>query len=83
MKLKYYLRGLGIGILVAAAILTISRRSGNGGLTNEEVIARAQDLGMVMQDNSTLAQTALESQVAAETGVIITPIDKAEESKEP
>ncbi len=58
MRLRYYLRGLGIGILVAAAILALSRKAGSRGVTNEEVIARAQDLGMVMQDKSTLTESA-------------------------
>ena len=47
MKLKYYLRGLGIGMMVTAIVLTLSftsRRSGN--LTDSEIRERARNLGM-------------------------------------
>ena len=47
MKLKYYLRGLGIGMMVTAIVLTLSftgRRSGN--LTDSEIRQKARDLGM-------------------------------------
>ena len=48
MKLKYYMRGLGIGILLATLILSISNTKEN--LTDAEIIARAKKLGMVMED---------------------------------
>ncbi|MFT4143799.1 MAG: hypothetical protein QM644_05030 [Mobilitalea sp.] len=48
MKLKYYMRGLGIGILLATLILSISNTKEN--LTDAEIIARAEKLGMVMED---------------------------------
>lgn len=48
MKLNYYLRGLGIGIAVTALVLHFS----NGGasaapMTDEQIINRAEELGMV------------------------------------
>ena len=46
MKLKIYLRGLGIGIIVTALIMGISL-GGKEEMTDEEVIARARELGMV------------------------------------
>lgn len=45
MKLKIYLRGLGIGIVVTALILGIS--GGKKEMSDAEVIARAKQLGMV------------------------------------
>lgn len=45
MKLKYYLRGLGIGI--AVTVLVVGLSSGRKSMTDEEVIARAKELGMV------------------------------------
>ncbi len=42
MKRKYYLRGLGIGILVTALVFVITKPSE---LTDEEIIKRAQELG--------------------------------------
>lgn len=44
MKLKYYLRGLGIGILVTALVMGVA---GGKKLTDEEIKARALQLGMV------------------------------------
>ncbi len=44
MKLKYYLRGLGIGILVTALIMGTT---GGKKLTDEEIKAKAMQLGMV------------------------------------
>lgn len=52
MKLKYYLRGLGIGIFATVIILTIASLGKNKDLTDEEIIARAKELGMVMEDRS-------------------------------
>ncbi len=46
MKLKYYLRGLGIGILVTAIIMGIAAGKKEK-MTDEEIKARARELGMV------------------------------------
>jgi len=53
MKLKYYLRGLGIGIICTAIIMGIAL-SGNKKekLTDAEIIERARLLGMVMEEES-------------------------------
>lgn len=55
MNLKYYLRGLGIGILVTALIMSIAA-GGKETLSNEEIIERAKALGMV--EEGTLLQNA-------------------------
>ncbi len=47
MKLKYYMRGLGIGILITTLILTIGKEK----LSEEEIIEKAEALGMVMQED--------------------------------
>ena len=47
MKLKYYLRGLGIGIAVTALVLSVSGKQSTGEMTDEQVKARAAELGMV------------------------------------
>ena len=62
MKLKYYLRGLGIGIAVTAAVLMLAG-GGKQSLTDEEIIARAKELGMV--ESVTLSQ--LSSETVSET----------------
>lgn len=51
MKLKYYLRGLGTGILVTTIILSIAHFGDKAELTDEEIRVRAEALGMVMQED--------------------------------
>ena len=46
MKLKFYLRGIGLGIIVAVA-LCISAGMKNNQISDEEIIKRAEALGMV------------------------------------
>lgn len=52
MERKYYLRGLGVGIVVTAIIMGIAL-SGDQKMTDDEIIARAKELGMV--ENTVLA----------------------------
>ena len=46
MKLKYYLRGIGIGIVVTAVIMGVALGNPAGGISDDEVRARAEKLGM-------------------------------------
>lgn len=55
MNLKYYLRGLGIGIIVTALIMNIAAGRKET-LTNEEIKERAKALGMV--EEGTLLEDA-------------------------
>ena len=48
MNLKFYLRGLGIGIVVTVILMSIATRN-QGDLTDDEIKARATALGMVEQ----------------------------------
>ncbi len=55
MRLKYYIRGIGIGITFATLLLTISFYFGKDSLAKEqlsdaEIIKRATELGMVMTE---------------------------------
>lgn len=47
MNLKYYLRGLGIGIVVSTLIVGIAADHRSQSLSDEEVRQRARELGMV------------------------------------
>lgn len=72
MKLKYYLRGLGIGILVTAAILTIVYHT-KGSMSDSQIMKRAAQLGMVMastEDDTLFAQTTQVDTTIRETGTI-------------
>lgn len=59
MKVKYYLRGLGIGMLVTALILTVSGRT-NAEMSDEAVRRRAAELGMVEKDKTVLGELGSE-----------------------
>ena len=50
MKLKYYLRGAGIGIIFATLVMTLSSFAHRFNLSDEYIIKEATKLGMVMQD---------------------------------
>lgn len=49
MKLKYYMRGLGIGIAVTAVILSVSAKGKTQTMTDAQIIAKAKELGMTEQ----------------------------------
>lgn len=53
MKLRYYFRGLGIGILVTALIMGMTSKAGRP-LTDAEIRAKALTLGMVDPDSISL-----------------------------
>lgn len=62
MKKKYFVRGLGIGIIFGALIMLAAyMTSGKGSMSDEEVIKRAQELGMVKK-----SEYVLESEVTSE-----------------
>ena len=51
MKLKYFLRGLGTGVIFGAIIMLVAyMTSGGYKLSDEEIIERAEKLGMVAQE---------------------------------
>ena len=63
MKLRSYLRGLGIGIIVTAIILHFSLKTANGAaMTDSEIKARAAELGMI--ENTVLSNTVSQGSVS-------------------
>ncbi len=52
MKLKYYLRGLGIGIIVTAVVMGAASGNRKETLSDREIKERAAELGMVEQGSS-------------------------------
>lgn len=52
MKLKYYMRGIGIGIIFSTIILSISHKNSTNTITDAEIIRRAEQLGMVKEENN-------------------------------
>lgn len=61
MKLKFYLRGLAIGILFSTIVYAVTSFGDKATLSNAEIIKRAQALGMVMQEDTLFESSNLES----------------------
>lgn len=68
MRLKYYLRGAGVGILITTAIFTIILLFNNyGRVSDEEVITRAKAMGYVLADDKkTIVYTSDTSVISSE-----------------
>ncbi|MCR4891723.1 MAG: hypothetical protein K5989_06050 [Lachnospiraceae bacterium] len=56
MNLRHYLRGLGIGMIVTAVILSISFSGKSQALTDDEIRERAMELGMVEKNEVLLSE---------------------------
>ena len=78
MNLKYYLRGLGIGILVTAVIMLVISHNNQSSMTDEQIKMRAAELGMV-DGSTTLSQLASQSEEMSK-GSIDTPSSLEEDS---
>lgn len=59
MKLRYYMRGLGIGILVTAILMGVTIDGKTEKLTDAEIIARAEALGMEKKYESTVLSESI------------------------
>lgn len=85
MKLKYYLRGIGIGVIVATMIMTVSSVIHNNNLSDEMIIKEAQKLGMIMpentEDNNSLWGNSTESGSESETTSQNTEADNSSETQ--
>ncbi len=58
MKAKYYLRGMGLGIIVTSLIFLIAGLFYKPQLSEDEIIIEAKKLGMVMEESGTDAKEA-------------------------
>lgn len=50
MRLKTYLKGLGLGIFVTALIMSLTAKETKSGMSDAEIMARAAELGMVSEN---------------------------------
>ncbi|MDO4188787.1 MAG: hypothetical protein Q4D29_07330, partial [Lachnospiraceae bacterium] len=62
MKLRMYLRGLGLGMVVTALVMAFGVKTNNKTMTDAEVRARAKELGMV-EETGTLKEAVEEKKV--------------------
>lgn len=75
MKFKYYLRGCGLGILVASIVLMVSFHSQNKTMDDTAVMERASELGMIMPETE-IVSTEADSQLP-ESGTQSTDTDSS------
>lgn len=68
MKLRYYLRGLGIGIVITALLMGLTKGGAKETLSDDEIIARAEVLGMVQ---SSVLSSDLNHEEQGEDGVTV------------
>ena len=61
MKLKYYLRGMGIGIILTAIVMGFALGGRKATISDAEVIRRAKELGMIEAGTGVLTQTSGEA----------------------
>ena len=81
MKRKYFLRGTGVGILVATVILvTAYAVSGDKSMTNEEIMQRAEALGMVTTESVLEQKKTTEATSATATEAPTTEAASTEEA---
>lgn len=73
MKFKYYLRGCGLGILVASIVLMVSFHLQNKTMDDTAVMERASELGMIMPETE-IVSTEADSQLP-ESGTQSTDTD--------
>ena len=62
MKLKYYLRGMGIGIILTAIVMGFALGGRRNAISDAEVIKRAKALGMVEGSAQVLTEISAEGE---------------------
>ncbi len=81
MKLRYYMRGLGIGIFVTAILMSVTINGKTEKLTDAEIIERAEQLGMEQKYESTVLADTVSENETEETDTDEPVIDDAEETE--
>ncbi len=66
MNLRTYLKGLGLGIFVTTLITSVSSGNAKATMTDAEIMARAEELGMVSENAMLLSQAQKLADDAAE-----------------
>ena len=82
MKLKYYLRGMGIGIILTAIVMGFALGGRKATLSDAQIIQRAKALGMVEGNTGVLSQTADEVNESNENDTSSSDTSLDQEGKE-
>lgn len=80
MKLRYYLRGVGTGILVAVLLMGVAFSGQKSSMTDEQIKTRAAELGMV--EESLLSEVAEDIQKEQETEPTVSEEMQAPENEQ-
>lgn len=75
MNIKNYLKGIGVGIIVASLVLIIAGKFNNKAMSDEDVIKRAKELGMV--ESTTLTQPSANNGLANTSDTQVVSDDKS------
>lgn len=68
MKLKYFLRGVGVGIIFGALIMLVAYlTTGASKMSDEEIIKRAENLGMVKSEDLVITGTKEDKDIDLDT----------------
>jgi len=78
VKLKYYLRGLGIGIIVTTVLLMITFALHKPVMSDADVINRAKQLGMIMPEDEEPLQSTENTETTEATEVSETTEENTE-----
>lgn len=82
MKLRYYLRGLGIGMLVTAVLMSVTIHGKTEKLTDEQIVERAKELGMEEKYDSGVLADTLSENTALQVSVTETEQERNPETEE-
>lgn len=82
MRRRSYLKGLGLGIFVTALIMSLSSGKAKGEISDEEIIRRAEKLGMVSENAMLLTEARNLADSAQKKGKTLADVKEAAEGKE-
>mgnify|MGYP003397313762 CR=1 FL=1 len=74
MNIRNYLKGIGVGIIVASLVLIIAGKFNNKAMSDDDVIKRAKELGMV--ESTTLTQPSANNGLANTSDTQVVSDDK-------
>lgn len=74
MNLKSYLKGLGLGIIIATIVLLVATNLKDNSMSDEDIIKRAKELGLV--ESTTLTPSSLNSEINNDQVLDENPNDK-------
>lgn len=63
MRVKYYMRGIGVGIILSVIVCSFGNKQTKQTMSDNEIIEAAKELGMVMKDENELDLSILKGTV--------------------